>query len=205
MNSRIMPILLSRNLTTPLSVNVDNQMIPQCANADNVVSLPDHLSPDTRKHLIGPFTGGGGDGGGTTVSPTTISPTTSAMVSFDGFDYDGSAASLLQIGPDLLGGLLDRNLVWFSASEDDSNGPGFFRHSREASRIRFPVSFVQYFATIFAIDIFKSLLESIFFFQLITNARCVASQSKAALRFTDWKMSAFFQIFLKIIWKMFLP
>ncbi|XP_029171939.1 hypoxia-inducible factor 1-alpha-like isoform X2 [Nylanderia fulva] len=110
MNSRVMPIVLSRNLTTPLSVNVDNQLIPQCANADNIVSLPDHLSPDTRKHLIGPFTGGGGDGGGST-TPTTISPTTSAMVSFDGFDYDGSAASLLQIGPDLLGGLLDRNLV----------------------------------------------------------------------------------------------
>ncbi|XP_029661512.1 uncharacterized protein LOC115234518 isoform X2 [Formica exsecta] len=108
MNSRNVPILLSRNLTTPLSINVDNQIIPQCLNADNIVSLPDHLSPDTRKHLIGPFTGGGGDGGGTT---PIISPTTSAMASFDGFDYDGSTANLLQIGPDLLGGLLDRNLV----------------------------------------------------------------------------------------------
>ncbi|XP_050444881.1 uncharacterized protein LOC126848222 isoform X2 [Cataglyphis hispanica] len=107
MNSRSMPILLSKNLTTPLSINVDNQIIPQCLNADNTISLPDHLSPDTRKHLIGPFTGGGGDGGGTT---PIISPTTSAMA-FDGFDYDGSAANLLQIGPDLLGGLLDRNLV----------------------------------------------------------------------------------------------
>ncbi|KAL6444881.1 hypothetical protein ACFW04_002123 [Cataglyphis niger] len=107
MNSRSMPILLSKNLTTPLSINVENQMIPQCLNADNTISLPDHLSPDTRKHLIGPFTGGGGDGGGTT---PIISPTTSAMT-FDGFDYDGSAANLLQIGPDLLGGLLDRNLV----------------------------------------------------------------------------------------------
>lgn len=109
MNSRDTPILLSKNLTTPLSVNVDNQIVPQCVNTDNIVSLPDHLSPDTRKHLIGPFTGGGDDGGGTT---PIISPTTSAMASFDGFDYDGSATNLLQIGPDLLlGGLLDRNMV----------------------------------------------------------------------------------------------
>lgn len=105
MNSRNVPTLLSRNLTTPLSINVDNQMVPHCANA-NVMSLPDHLSPDTRKHLIGPFTGGGGGGGTTPI----VSPTTSAMASFDGFDYDGSAG-LLQVGPDLLGGLLDRNLV----------------------------------------------------------------------------------------------
>lgn len=117
MNSRDTPILLSKNLTTPLSVNVDNQIVPQCANTD-IVSLPDHLSPDTRKHLIGPFTGGGDDGGGTT---PIISPTMSAMASFDSFDYDGSAANLLQIGPDLLlGGLLDRNMVWFNASNDDS-------------------------------------------------------------------------------------
>ncbi|XP_025263937.1 hypoxia-inducible factor 1-alpha isoform X2 [Camponotus floridanus] len=109
MNSRDTPILLPKNLMTPLSVNVDNQIVPQCVNTDNIVSLPDHLSPDTRKHLIGPFTGGGDDGGGTT---PIISPTTSAMASFDGFDYDGSATNLLQIGPDLLlGGLLDRNMV----------------------------------------------------------------------------------------------
>lgn len=120
MNSRDTPILLSKNLTIPLSVNVDNQIVPQCANMDNIVSLPDHLSPDTRKHLIGPFTGGGDDGGGTT---PIISPTTSTMTSFDSFDYDASTASLLQIGPDLLlGGLLDRNLVWFNASDDDSIG-----------------------------------------------------------------------------------
>lgn len=104
MNSRNVPTLLSKNLTTPLSVNVDNQMVPHCGNVD-VISLPDHLSPDTRKHLIGPFTGVGGNG-----SPPIISPTTSAMVSFDGFDYDGSTG-LLEVGPDLLGNLLlDRNL-----------------------------------------------------------------------------------------------
>ncbi|XP_071573647.1 uncharacterized protein Sima [Temnothorax nylanderi] len=106
-NSRNVPTLLPRNLTTPLSVNVDNQMVPHCGNAD-VISLPDHLSPDTRKHLIGPFTGGGGDGSTTPI----VSPTTSAMVSFDGFDYDASAG-LLEVGPDVLGNLLlgDRNLV----------------------------------------------------------------------------------------------
>jgi len=104
MNSRNVPILLSRNLTTPLSVNVDNQTVPHCGN---IISLPDHLSPDTRKHLIGPFTSSG-DGGTTPI----VSPTTSAMVSFDGFDYDGST-NLLEVGPDLLGNLLlDRNLVW---------------------------------------------------------------------------------------------
>jgi len=109
MNSRNVPTLLSKNLTSPLSVNVDNQMVPQCASKSNAISsLPDHLSPDTRKHLIGPFTGGGGsDGGGTT---PIVSPTTSAMASFDSFDYDESAR-LLQVGPDLLGGLLDRSLV----------------------------------------------------------------------------------------------
>lgn len=107
MNSRNVPTLLSRNLTTPLSVNVDNQMVPHCVNAD-VTSLPDHLSPDTRKHLIGPFTGG--DGVGDDSTTPIVSPTTSAMTSFDGFDYDGSTG-LLQMGSDLLGGLLDRNLV----------------------------------------------------------------------------------------------
>ncbi|XP_011696892.1 PREDICTED: uncharacterized protein LOC105455341 [Wasmannia auropunctata] len=109
MNSRNVPTQLSRNLS-PLSINVDNQMVPHCANTD-IISLPDHLSPDTRKHLIGPFTGGGGGGenGGTT---PIVSPTTSAMASFDGFDWirDGSTG-LLQVGSDLLGGLLDRNLV----------------------------------------------------------------------------------------------
>lgn len=111
MNSRNVPTLLSRNLTTPLSVNVDNnQLVPQRANANNVISLPDHLSPDTRKHLIGPFTGDTGGGGTTPI----VSPTTSTIAAFDGFDYDESAAGLLQVGPDLLGSLLDRNLVWFS-------------------------------------------------------------------------------------------
>ncbi|XP_012231010.1 hypoxia-inducible factor 1-alpha isoform X2 [Linepithema humile] len=107
MNSRNVPTLLSRNLTSPLSVNVDNQLVPQHANANNVISLPDHLSPDTRKHLIGPFTGDAGGGGTTPI----ISPTTSAIAAFGGFGYDESTAGLLQVGPDLLGGLLDRNLV----------------------------------------------------------------------------------------------
>ncbi|XP_070522576.1 uncharacterized protein Sima isoform X2 [Cardiocondyla obscurior] len=106
MNSRNVPTLLSRNLTTPLSVNVDNQMVPHCDKTD-VASLPDHLSPDTRKHLIGSFTGGSSGGGDSNI----VSPTTSAMVSFDGFDYDGSAG-LLEVGPDLLENmLLDRSLV----------------------------------------------------------------------------------------------
>lgn len=102
-NSRNVPTLLSKSLTTPLTVNVDNQMVPQSTNVRNVLSLPDHLSPDTRKHLIGLFTGGGG-GGGTTpiVSPTSV-------VNFDSLDYGGS--DLLQIGSDLLGGVLDRTLV----------------------------------------------------------------------------------------------
>lgn len=107
MNSRNVPTLLSKNLTSPLSVSVDNQLVPQRANASNVISLPDHLSPDTRKHLIGPFVGDAGGGGTTPI----ISPTTSAIATFDGFDYEESAADLLQVGPDLLGGLLDRNLV----------------------------------------------------------------------------------------------
>ncbi|XP_019887026.1 hypoxia-inducible factor 1-alpha isoform X1 [Ooceraea biroi] len=102
MNSRNVPTLSSRNLTSPLSVNVDNQMVPQCASKNNVTSLPDHLSPDTRKHLIGPFTGGG--------TTPIVSPTTSVMASFDSFDYDESAG-LLQVGSDLLGSLLDRGLV----------------------------------------------------------------------------------------------
>lgn len=109
MNSRNILTMLSRSLTTPLSVNVDNQIVPHCVNP-NVTSLPDHLSPDTRKHLIGPFTGGGGSGGRDGGTTPIVSPTTSAMASFDGFDYDGSAG-LLQMGSDLLGGLLDRNLV----------------------------------------------------------------------------------------------
>lgn len=116
MTSRNVPTLLSRNLTTPLSVNVDNQIVPHGGNAD-IISLPDHLSPDTRKHLLGSFIGGGGggDGGGGNGNEngsTTpiISPTTSA-ISFDGFDLDGSTG-LLEVGPDLLGNLLlDRNLV----------------------------------------------------------------------------------------------
>lgn len=97
MDSRKVPNVLPRNLTSPLSVNVDNQMVPQCANV--MENTLDHLSPDTRKQLIGSFTDGGG---------TMISPTISTM-SFEGFDYDvgGSTAGLLQIGPDLLGGLLD--------------------------------------------------------------------------------------------------
>lgn len=109
MNSRNVPTLLSKNLTSPLSVNVDTQMVPQCVNRINAISsLPDHLSPDTRKHLIGSFTGGGNNGGGTTpiVSPTSAM----TSIAFDSFDYDESA-SLLQMGPDLLGGLLDRSLV----------------------------------------------------------------------------------------------
>ncbi|KYN01325.1 Hypoxia-inducible factor 1-alpha [Cyphomyrmex costatus] len=105
MSSRDMSTVLSSNLT-PLSINVENQIVPHCTNTD-VISLPDHLSPDTRKHLIGPFTGGGGDGG-----TPIVSPTTPAMTSFDSFDWirDGSSG-LLQVGSDLLGGLLDRNLV----------------------------------------------------------------------------------------------
>lgn len=105
MSSCNMSTVLSSNLT-PLSINVDNQIVPHCVNTD-VISLSDHLSPDIRKHLIGPFTGGGGDG-----STPIVSPTTSALASFDSFDWirDGSTG-LLQVGSDLLGGLLDRNLV----------------------------------------------------------------------------------------------
>lgn len=105
MDSRNVPTcLLSRNLTSPLSVNVDNQTVPQCTDVNSVISL-DQLSPDTRGHLSGPFTGGGG-------GSSIVSPTTCAM-SFDNFDYDvsESAACLLQVGSDLLGSLLDRNVV----------------------------------------------------------------------------------------------
>ncbi|XP_014477700.1 PREDICTED: protein similar isoform X2 [Dinoponera quadriceps] len=104
MDSRNVPTcLLPRNLTSPLSVNVDNQTVPQCVDVNSVVSL-DHFSPDTRRQLSGPFTGGGGS--------SMASPPTCAM-SFDSLDYDvgGSATCLLQVGPDLLGGLLDRNVV----------------------------------------------------------------------------------------------
>lgn len=107
MDSRNVPTLLPKSLTSPLSVNVDNPTMPQRAGMNNVISPLDHLSPDTRKHLIGTFTDGGG-GSGTMVSPSTSSMSFDA---FDSYNDGGSTAGLLQVGPDLLGGLLDRGLV----------------------------------------------------------------------------------------------
>lgn len=89
--------LLSKSLISPLSADstMDSQLVPQSVD---VASL-DHLNPDISKHIMGPFTGGGGN--------IDVSPSIST---FDSFDYDigeTNTASLLQVGTDLLGTLLD--------------------------------------------------------------------------------------------------
>ncbi|XP_076380332.1 HIF-1 transcription factor component sima isoform X1 [Megalopta genalis] len=102
MESRNVPTSLSKSLTTPLSVNLDNQMVPQCPASGGSTGSYDQLSPDSSKRLSGTFISEG----------SLVSPS-STMINFENFDYDPSLTSsgLLQVQPDLFGTLLDRELV----------------------------------------------------------------------------------------------
>ncbi|XP_046815692.1 uncharacterized protein LOC124422817 isoform X1 [Vespa crabro] len=99
-NSRNVPTLGNKNLTSPLSVNLDNQMVPQCPDGLSNISL-DRLSPSTRKHLVGSLSGG------SMVSPST------GIISFDQLEYDVvcTGPGLLQMDTTLHEGPMDRNLV----------------------------------------------------------------------------------------------
>ncbi|XP_043665464.1 endothelial PAS domain-containing protein 1 isoform X2 [Vespula pensylvanica] len=99
-NSRNVPTLGNKNLTSPLSVNVDNQMVPQCPDGLSNISL-DRLSPSTRKHLVGSLSGG------SMASPST------GIISFDQLEYDVvcTGPGLLQMDTGLHEGPMDRNLV----------------------------------------------------------------------------------------------
>lgn len=103
MDSRNVPTLYPKHLTTPLSVNLENQMVPQCPDSvgSTVSSSFDQLSPVSRKQLSNTFINGG----------SIVSP--SSPIMFENFDYDPtlSNSGLLQVQPDLFGTLLDRNLV----------------------------------------------------------------------------------------------
>ncbi|KAG7204062.1 hypothetical protein KM043_001916 [Ampulex compressa] len=101
MDSRSVPTMFPKSSTSALAVNLDNQMVPRCIDAS---VAPNRPSPDIGKHLAaGTFLGGG---------TTLISPSSSIMA-LDQFDYNGGAptSGLLQVHSDLLGTLLDRNLV----------------------------------------------------------------------------------------------
>ncbi|XP_015440217.1 PREDICTED: protein similar isoform X1 [Dufourea novaeangliae] len=103
MESRNVPQAIPRSLTQPLSVNLDNQMVPQCPNSGGSTESYDQLSSVARKQLPGSYMSDG----------SLVSPS-SPMMSFENFDdYDPSMSSsgLLQVQPDLFGSLLDRNLV----------------------------------------------------------------------------------------------
>nr|XP_034192660.1 protein similar-like isoform X1 [Osmia lignaria] len=103
MDSRNVPTLYPKHLTTPLSVNLENQMVPQCPDSvgSTISSSFDQLSPVSSKQLSNTFINGG----------TIVSP--SSPIMFENFDYDStlSNSGLLQVQPDLFGTLLDRNLV----------------------------------------------------------------------------------------------
>ncbi|XP_076235560.1 HIF-1 transcription factor component sima [Calliopsis andreniformis] len=102
-DSRNVPTsVLPKSLTSPLSVSLENQMVPQCPDSGGSTGTFDQLSPDTRKQLPGSYINDG----------SLVSPS-SSMMSFESFDYDPSMSSsgLLQMQPDLFGTLLDRNLV----------------------------------------------------------------------------------------------
>ncbi|CAL7951157.1 unnamed protein product [Xylocopa violacea] len=104
-DSRSVPSMYPKSLTSPLSIDLENQhqMVPQCPDSRGSSSSYDQLSPIARKQLANTFI----NDGGSIVSPS------SSIMSFDGFDYDPSmsASGLLQVEPDLFGSLLDRNLV----------------------------------------------------------------------------------------------
>ncbi|XP_053984821.1 hypoxia-inducible factor 3-alpha isoform X2 [Hylaeus volcanicus] len=103
MESRNVPTSLPKGLTSPLSVNLENQMVPQCPRSGGSTASYE-LSPDVKKHLLpGTFINEGG---------SLASPSSTTM-SFENFDYDPtlSTSGLLQVQPDLFGSLLDRNLV----------------------------------------------------------------------------------------------
>nr|XP_012150065.1 PREDICTED: hypoxia-inducible factor 3-alpha isoform X1 [Megachile rotundata] len=103
MNSRNVPTLYPKHLTTPLSVNLENQMVPQCTDSGgSVASSFNQLSPVSKKQLSNSFING----------DSIVSPS-SPIMSFENFDYDStmSNSGLLQVQPDLFGTLLDRNLV----------------------------------------------------------------------------------------------
>ncbi|KAI4490138.1 hypothetical protein M0804_004320 [Polistes exclamans] len=99
-DSRNVPTLGNKCLTSPLSVNLDNQMVPQCPDGLNNISL-DRLSPSTRKHFVGSLSGG-----------SMISPST-GIISFDQLEYDVvcTGPGLLQMDTGLLEGPMDKNLV----------------------------------------------------------------------------------------------
>ncbi|XP_043491442.1 uncharacterized protein LOC122517129 isoform X2 [Polistes fuscatus] len=99
-DSRNVPTLGNKCLTSPLSVNLDNQMVPQCPDELNNISL-DRLSPSTRKHFVGSLSGG-----------SMISPST-GIISFDQLEYDVvcTGPGLLQMDTGLLEGPMDKNLV----------------------------------------------------------------------------------------------
>ncbi|XP_031848745.2 HIF-1 transcription factor component sima isoform X1 [Nomia melanderi] len=102
MESRNVPTALPKSLTMPLSVNLENQMVPQCPPSGGSTGSYDDLSPDPGKQLSGSFIGEG----------PLVSPS-SSMINFENYDYDPSLTSsgLLQVQPDLFGTLLDRDLV----------------------------------------------------------------------------------------------
>ncbi|XP_043254659.1 protein similar-like [Colletes gigas] len=105
-NSRIVPTARPTSLTSALSVNLDNQTVPQCALTGESNMAYDQFGADARKNLL-PDTFIGERGSSLAVSPS------STMISFDNFDYDPtmSTSGLLQVQPDLFGSLLDRNIV----------------------------------------------------------------------------------------------
>ncbi|XP_076667210.1 HIF-1 transcription factor component sima isoform X2 [Andrena cerasifolii] len=103
MDSRNVPTtVLPRSLTSPLNLNLENQMVPQCPDSRGSEGPFDQLAPDLGKQLPGAFL----------ANAPLVSPP-SPMIPFDSFDYDPSMSSsgLLQVQPDLFGSLLDRNLV----------------------------------------------------------------------------------------------
>ncbi|XP_066601535.1 protein similar isoform X2 [Prorops nasuta] len=98
MGSRNVPSLTQKNLASPLTVDLDNQLVPRCRNGG--ISL-DHLSLDTRCQLIASFS-----------SEKNILSPTPTLMNFDQLDYEvGNANGSLFQSNDLLDTLLDRNLV----------------------------------------------------------------------------------------------
>ncbi|CAK9813264.1 Hypoxia-inducible factor 1-alpha [Anthophora quadrimaculata] len=103
MDSRNVPTMYPKSLTSPLTVNLENhQMVPQCPNSGGSSGSYDELSPVARKQLSNTLL---------SVEESIVSP--SSPMIFDSFDLDPSmsASGLLQVEPDLFGTLLDRNLV----------------------------------------------------------------------------------------------
>ncbi|XP_076656924.1 HIF-1 transcription factor component sima isoform X2 [Halictus rubicundus] len=102
MESRNVPIAISKSMTTPLSVKLENQMVPQCPPSGGSIESYDQLSPESSKRLSGTF-----------ISEGSLVLPSSTMMNFEHFDYDPSMSTsgLLLVQPDLFGTLLDRELV----------------------------------------------------------------------------------------------